>query len=90
VQERSDELDRQETGEDEADDSQEDAKTCVHEDHSLFVDRRIEEEGSNQDRRACSRPEHQHLLLAPLAISRGDLAAVRLGHHQERPARRER
>ena len=30
------------------------------------------------------RPEHQHLLLAPLVdLARGDLAAVGLGHHQE-------
>src|SRR5690349_3824801 len=36
---------------------------------------------------SCSRsnrPEHQHLLLAPLVdLARGDLAAVRLGQHQE-------
>jgi hypothetical protein len=36
---------------------------------------------------SCSRsnrPEHQHLLLAPLVdLARGDLAAVGRGHHQE-------
>jgi hypothetical protein len=47
VQERGDELDRQEASEGQADDGQEDADTCVHYGHSLFVGHGIGGGGSD-------------------------------------------
>jgi len=42
VQEGGGELDRQKACEEQADDGEEDADACVHEDHSLFVGREID------------------------------------------------
>ena len=87
VQERGGELDRQQAREDQADDGQEDADTCVHEDHSLLWTGGSRKERSKQYRRTCSYDVYSYAFYGKARPSTGPpMCCRRRTRRRRRPA----